>query len=134
MPPADANASVPIPESLTLEVCVDSVESAEASVSHICSASFLLVGHLTGPLITSAIKGGANRLEVCANLKLGGGTTPSVGLIRVMKAIEAIRTGAVKLVVSVYRQRRGVSSHRTHSTSKLGPYPSTNGRFLLHGP
>ena len=29
----------------------------------------------------SAVVGGANRLEVCANLTIGGGTTPSVGLV-----------------------------------------------------
>jgi len=48
-----------IPESLVIEVCVDSIESAVA-----------------------AVKGGADRLEVCANLANGGGTTPTLGLIR----------------------------------------------------
>jgi copper homeostasis protein len=28
----------------------------------------------------SAVRGGADRLELCANLGLGGGTTPSLGL------------------------------------------------------
>ena len=33
----------------------------------------------------SAIRGGANRLELCANLGLGGGTTPSIGLFKAVK-------------------------------------------------
>lgn len=33
----------------------------------------------------SAIAGGANRLEVCGNLGLGGGTTPSIGLVKAIK-------------------------------------------------
>ncbi|KAL5519457.1 hypothetical protein ACEPAH_1140 [Sanghuangporus vaninii] len=45
-----------------VEVCVDSVESAFA-----------------------AVEGGADRLEICGNLALGGGTTPSVGLVRLIK-------------------------------------------------
>lgn len=36
--------------------------------------------------LSSAVKGGASRLEVCGNLGVGGGTTPSLGLL---KAIEA---------------------------------------------
>ncbi|KAF8167388.1 copper homeostasis CutC domain-containing protein [Crassisporium funariophilum] len=48
-----------IPENLLIEVCVDSVPSAIA-----------------------AIKGGADRLEVCGNLGIGGGTTPSFGLLK----------------------------------------------------
>ncbi|KAH9849216.1 copper homeostasis CutC domain-containing protein [Lenzites betulinus] len=44
---------------ITIEVCVDSVESA-----------------------LGAIRGGADRLELCGNLGLGGGTTPSLGLFK----------------------------------------------------
>jgi len=54
-----ARAHGVIPESLVIEVCVDTIESAIA-----------------------AVKGGADRLEVCANLANGGGTTPTLGLIR----------------------------------------------------
>lgn len=32
-------------------------------------------------LSISAIRGGADRLELCANLANGGGTTPSLGLL-----------------------------------------------------
>jgi len=50
-------------KNFTLEVCVDSVESAEA-----------------------AAMGGATRLELCANLVIGG-TTPGVFLLREIKRI-----------------------------------------------
>lgn len=49
-------------ENFTLEVCVDSLESAAA-----------------------AIEGGADRLEICGNLPLCGGSTPSLGLVKVIK-------------------------------------------------
>ncbi|CAE6425273.1 unnamed protein product [Rhizoctonia solani] len=45
-----------------LEVCVDSLESASA-----------------------AVEGGAHRLEVCGNLPLFGGTTPSLGLVKLIQ-------------------------------------------------
>ncbi|KAG1765117.1 CutC family-domain-containing protein [Suillus occidentalis] len=49
---------------LTLEVCVDSIESALA-----------------------AVKAGADRLELCSNLGLGGGTTPSLGLLKAIRKV-----------------------------------------------
>ncbi|KAH7916461.1 copper homeostasis CutC domain-containing protein [Hygrophoropsis aurantiaca] len=53
---------------LLIEVCIDSVESALA-----------------------AVRGGADRLELCGNLNIGGGITPSLGLfIAVQKAVPRI--------------------------------------------
>ncbi|KLO06779.1 hypothetical protein SCHPADRAFT_1002124 [Schizopora paradoxa] len=49
---------------ITLEVCVDSVDSA-----------------------INALKGGADRLEICANLGVGGGTTPSLGLVKCIENV-----------------------------------------------
>ncbi|VDC05783.1 unnamed protein product [Peniophora sp. CBMAI 1063] len=46
---------------ITIEVCIDSLDSAD-----------------------SAIRGGADRLEVCGNLAVGGGTTPSLGLVNAL--------------------------------------------------
>ncbi|KAF8203932.1 copper homeostasis CutC domain-containing protein [Pholiota molesta] len=55
-----------LPESLIIEVCVDSVQSA-----------------------ISATRAGADRLEICANLGAGGGTTPTSGLVRsIQRAVE----------------------------------------------
>ncbi|KDR85695.1 hypothetical protein GALMADRAFT_234710 [Galerina marginata CBS 339.88] len=53
-----------IPGSLVIEVCVDSVQSAVA-----------------------AVKAGADRLEICANLGAGGGTTPSFGLLKSIQKV-----------------------------------------------
>jgi len=53
-----------IPENLLIEVCVDSVQSAIA-----------------------AVKGGADRIEVCANLGVGGGTTPTIGLLKSIQTV-----------------------------------------------
>ncbi|KAF9454215.1 hypothetical protein P691DRAFT_718235 [Macrolepiota fuliginosa MF-IS2] len=47
---------------ILIEVCIDSVESA-----------------------INAVEGGADRLELCANLGAGGGTTPSLGLLKLVK-------------------------------------------------
>ncbi|KAF9055875.1 copper homeostasis CutC domain-containing protein [Panaeolus papilionaceus] len=58
--------ALPQPQPLLIEVCVDSVESAIA-----------------------AVKGGADRLEICGNLGIGGGTTPSFGLVTaIQKAVD----------------------------------------------
>ncbi|KAL0951590.1 hypothetical protein HGRIS_008271 [Hohenbuehelia grisea] len=56
-----------------IEVCVDSVQSA-----------------------LNAIDGGADRLELCANLGLGGGTTPSLGLL---KAVQRVSEGTPIMVM-----------------------------------
>ncbi|KAH8102409.1 copper homeostasis CutC domain-containing protein [Cristinia sonorae] len=53
-----------MPSRVLIEVCVDSVESAVA-----------------------AVNGGADRLELCGNLGLGGGTTPSLGLFKSIKRV-----------------------------------------------
>ena len=45
--------------------------------------SFLSSGSNLGILFCfSAVKGGADRIEVCANLGIGGGTTPTIGLLK----------------------------------------------------
>ncbi|KAG2044406.1 copper homeostasis protein CutC [Suillus americanus] len=49
---------------LILEVCIDSTESALA-----------------------AVEAGADRLELCSNLGLGGGTTPSLGLLKAIRKV-----------------------------------------------
>lgn len=36
--------------------------------------------------LTRAHRGGADRLELCGNLGLGGGTTPSLGLFKEVRA------------------------------------------------
>ncbi|KAH7925170.1 hypothetical protein BV22DRAFT_1105046 [Leucogyrophana mollusca] len=60
---------------MLIEVCVDSVDSAVAFVI----------------LRSRAVRGGADRLELCGNLGLGGGTTPSIGLFTaVQKAVPGI--------------------------------------------
>ncbi|KAI8990694.1 copper homeostasis CutC domain-containing protein [Trametes punicea] len=65
---------------VTIEVCVDSVESAIA-----------------------AIRGGADRLELCGNLGIGGGTTPSIGLFRAVR--EAVPHGIP--IMAMVRPRTG---------------------------
>ncbi|KAJ4485790.1 copper homeostasis CutC domain-containing protein [Lentinula aciculospora] len=61
---------------IVVEVCIDSVESA-----------------------MNAIRGGANRLELCGNLGLGGGTTPSLGLLKtVYKAVESFKVPIMVMI------------------------------------
>ncbi|KAJ7161250.1 copper homeostasis CutC domain-containing protein [Mycena crocata] len=50
------------PSPIVIEVCIDSVASA-----------------------LNAVRGGADRLEVCGNLGVGGGTTPSLGLLKAIQ-------------------------------------------------
>jgi len=44
------------------------------------------VNHAEGAIFGRAVKGGADRLEVCANLGAGGGTTPTLGLVKAVHA------------------------------------------------
>lgn len=72
------------PPKLIIEVCIDSVESAMAFVLN-AAESCSLINQST---LHSAVRGGANRLELCGNLGYGGGTTPSIGLLQsVQKAV-----------------------------------------------
>ncbi|KAG2155536.1 copper homeostasis protein CutC [Suillus clintonianus] len=64
---------------LILEVCVDSIESALA-----------------------AVEAGADRLELCSNLGIGGGTTPSLGLLKAVRK----RAPTVPIMVMI-RPRTG---------------------------
>jgi hypothetical protein len=70
----------------TIEVCVDSLESAIKLVSDFIFLAYFLRINLRRlvvcPCLCSAVNGGADRLEICANIGLGGGTTPSLGLVR----------------------------------------------------
>jgi copper homeostasis protein len=74
---------------LVLEVCVDSVQSAVRLVAPLTYDGFQI---LLRALSHSAAHEGADRLEVCGNLGIGGGTTPSLGLVRaVQKAVPNIQ-------------------------------------------
>ena len=39
------------------------------------------------PFFSSAVKGGADRIEVCANIGIGGGTTPTIGLLKSIQSV-----------------------------------------------
>lgn len=69
------------PPKIIIEVCVDSVESAIAFVLN-ATESLVLINPSA---FHSAVRGGANRLELCSNLGCGGGTTPSIGLLQSVK-------------------------------------------------
>jgi hypothetical protein len=74
-------------QNLVLEVCVDSVQSAIRLVLLYCSQSDRTERNcsITHHCPYSAARGGADRLEVCGNLGSGGGTTPSLGLVRAIQ-------------------------------------------------
>ncbi|KAJ1310992.1 hypothetical protein OPQ81_009500 [Rhizoctonia solani] len=84
---------------IVLEVCVDSLESA-----------------------SSAIKGGAHRLEVCGNLPFFGGTTPSLGLVR------SIQKSFPSIPLMVMIRPRDISAFRT-----LGVHGVVIGALLPDG-
>lgn len=50
-------------------------------------------------LFDSAIRGGANRLELCGNLGLGGGTTPSLGLLKAVQ--KAVKSHNIPIMVMI---------------------------------
>jgi copper homeostasis protein len=76
-----------------LEVCVDSVESAVRY--RIVSLS---TADTESETDISAIRGGADRLELCANLGFGGGTTPSLGLLTTVLSM----VGDASIMVSLF--------------------------------
>ena len=59
--------------------------------SRVCNRVGKLVAFFSGLteqiLACRAIRGGANRLELCGNLGLGGGTTPSIGLFKAVRRL-----------------------------------------------
>ncbi|XP_055641252.1 copper homeostasis protein cutC homolog [Toxorhynchites rutilus septentrionalis] len=81
-----------------LEICVDSFESAVA-----------------------AIRGGADRLELCAALSEGG-LTPSVGLLREVKNFIATNHASTVVLYAMIRCRRGSDFC----------YSSTEMKIMLH--
>jgi copper homeostasis protein len=72
-------------KSIVLEVCVDSVQSAvRLALSPLSKPSEFRYHYAP---FHSAACGGADRLEVCGNLGIGGGTTPSLGLVRAIQKV-----------------------------------------------
>lgn len=67
---------------VVVEVCVDSVQSA---IKLSTRAAFIYTYVHADRWFISAVNAGADRLEVCGNLGIGGGTTPSVGLLKLIQ-------------------------------------------------
>ena len=58
-------------------------------------------GLLTIDLLYSAVHGGADRIELCGSLGVGGGTTPSLGLLKCVRRA----VNGVPIMVSTATQR-----------------------------
>jgi hypothetical protein len=72
----------------------------------------------------SAVEGGADRLELCANLGAGGGTTPSVGLLKLVKqAVNEIPIMASSVTYPFY------ASHFDVTIPLTGDDTTESGRF-----
>jgi copper homeostasis protein CutC len=70
----------------------------------------------------SAVQGGADRLELCANLGAGGGTTPSLGLLKMVK--QAVKD----IPIMVGPLTRPLSSSGSLS---IGDDPAKGWRFFV---
>jgi len=77
---------------------VDSVQSAVRLVLRLPYRDLEVFDNVRCSHHDSAAYGGADRLEICGNLGVGGGTTPSLGLVRaIQKAVPHLPLMVCKL-------------------------------------